>query len=336
MLLVNNPGDWSHVYWPLQHAQWQGCTPTDLIFPFFLFIVGVSLALGLMRGLESGADRSRLLPAAVGRALRIVALGLLLHALAFWWLDKEYFRPWGVLQRIGFCFLLAAMAALYLRQRAQWWLIIALLLGYWLLLRAGGSYAPLENLASRIDTRLLGPMNYQFDAATGRGHDPEGLLSTLGALATTLLGLRAGDWLRRAQTGRILALGAAGLTSGGLWSIWLPLNKNLWTSSYVLWTAGWAALALWLANLLIDRHGAPALGRRFGVNAITAYGGSAIMVYALIGLGWWEPLYRTGFADWMTPIVGPYLPSLTFAVAFVCVWWLVVWWMDRQGLHVKL
>jgi len=336
MLLVNNPGDWNHVYWPLQHAKWHGCTPTDLIFPFFLFTVGVSLALGFVPRLESGADRAQLLRAASGRAIRIVALGLLLHALAFWWLDKAYFRPWGVLQRIGVCFLLAAVAAIYLRPRAQWWLIAALLLGYWLLLRGGGSYAPLENLASRIDTRLLGPMNYEFDVSTGRGHDPEGLLSTLGALATTLLGLRAGDWLRRGRSDRLLALGAMALAIGGLWSLWLPLNKNLWTSSYALWTAGWAALALWLANVLIDRRGAPALGRRFGVNAIAAYAGSAVMVYALIGLRWWEPLYRVGFADWMTPIAGPYVPSLAFAVAFVWVWWLIVWWMDRRGWHIKL
>ena len=204
MLLVNNPGDWAHVYRPLRHADWHGCTPTDLIFPLFLFVVGVSIALGLMPRLESGADRVRLQRSAYVRAARILGLGLLLHALAFWSLDKAFFRPWGVLQRIGLCFLLAAGAALYMRPRAQWWLIAALLLGYWVLLELGGSYAPLENLASRMDTWLLGPMNYQFDPATGRGHDPEGLLSTLGALATTLLGLRAGDWLRHGRTGALM------------------------------------------------------------------------------------------------------------------------------------
>jgi predicted acyltransferase len=336
MLLVNNPGDWAHVYWPLRHAEWHGCTPTDLIFPLFLFVVGVSLALGLVPRLEDGADRCRLRHSAYLRAIRIVGLGLLLHALAFWWLEKDYFRPWGVLQRIGLCFLLAAAVALHLRARTQWLLIAGLLLGYWTLLGLGGSYAPLENLASRTDTWLLGPMNYQFDRTTGRGHDPEGLLSTLGALATTLLGLRAGDSLRRGQTGALLLAGVAALALGGVWSLWLPLNKNLWTPSYAVWTAGWAALALWLAKALVDRRGAPALGRRFGVNAIAAYAGSAMMVYALTGLGWWEPAYRSGFADWMTPRFGPYLPSLAFAAAFVGLWWLVVWCMDRRRWYLKL
>jgi len=336
MLLVNNPGDWDHVYPPLRHAQWHGCTPTDLIFPLFLFIVGVSVALGLLPRMARGDDKRQLRRSVYLRAAKIVGLGLLLHALAFWWLDKEFFRPWGVLQRIGLCYLVTAVAALHLRPRMQWWLIATLLLGYWLLLAAGGGYAPLENLPSRIDTALLGPMNYQFDASTGRGHDPEGLLSMLGAVATTLLGLRAGDWLRRGQTGRILAIAAAALIVGGLWSLWLPLNKNLWTSSYALWTTGWAAFALWLANLVIDRRGAPPRGRRFGVNAIAAYAGSAVMVYALVGLGWWAPIYRTGFADWMTPLTGPYVPSLALALTFVALWWLVIWWMDRRGWYIRL
>ena len=336
MLLVNNPGDWGHVYWPLRHAEWHGCTPTDLIFPYFLFIVGVSLALGLVPRLEACGDKTRLWRDACLRAARIIGLGLLLHALAYWWLDQDFFRPWGVLQRIGLCFLLAAGAALHLSSRQQWWLIALLLLSYWVLLAAGGGYAPLENIASRTDTRLLGPMNYQFDETTGRGHDPEGLLSTLGALATTLLGLRAGDRLRRRQTGALLHMGAAALLLGGLWSLWLPLNKNLWTSSYAAWSAGWAALVLWLAHVLIDVHGAPAIGRPFGVNAIAAYAGSAVMVYALTGLGWWEPAYTHGFEGWLTPIFGPYLPSLAFALAFVGCWWIVVWWMDRSGWYLRL
>jgi predicted acyltransferase len=336
MLVVNNPGDWNHVYAPLRHAEWHGCTPTDLIFPLFLFIVGVSIALGLVPRVERGDDKGQLRRSAYLRAAKIVGLGLLLHALAFWWLDKEWFRPWGVLQRIGLCFLLAAAVALHLRPRAQWLLIAALLLGYWLLLALGGGYAPLDNIASRVDTWLLGPMNYQFDASTGRGHDPEGLLSTLGALATTLLGLRVGDWLRRGQTAAILAAALAALTLGALWSRWLPLNKNLWTSSYVVWTAGWAALALWCGNLLVDRRGAPALGRRFGINAIAAYAGSAVMVYALIGLGWWQPIYRLGFAGWITPLAGLYVASLAFALAFVALWWLAVWWMDRRGWYIRL
>ncbi|MBB6065311.1 acyltransferase family protein [Pseudoxanthomonas broegbernensis] len=336
MLLVNTPGDWGHVYAPLLHAPWHGCTPTDLVFPFFLCIVGVSIALGVMPRLEAGVERGALMRAASVRALRILGMGLLLHLLAWWWLDLPHYRPWGVLQRIGLCFLVAAAVALWLKPRGQWALLAALLLGGWALLAWGGGYAPFENIASRIDDALLGPWLYQHDPATGRGHDPEGLASTLGALATTVLGLRAGDWLRHGRARALWAGAAAALLLGLAWSALLPWNKNLWTSSYVLWSGGWALLALAAAHLLIDRRGGPALGRAFGVNAIAAYAGSAVMVYALAGLGWLEPIYRVGFAGWMTPKFGPYLPSLAFALAFVALWWCIVAWMDRRRWYLKI
>lgn len=336
MLLVNDPGDWQHVYVPLLHSEWNGCTPTDLVFPFFLFVVGVSIALGVVPRVESGADPGALRRSVCWRALKIVGLGLLLNALAFWLLDRNAFRPWGVLQRIGLCFLAAGLLATTTRSRTQGWLIATLLIGYWALLAAGGSYAPWDNLASRIDTFLFGPMNYAFDAATGRAHDPEGLLSTLPAIATTLLGLRAGDWLRKGETKRLAVAGAIALAAGLCWAEVFPLNKNLWTSSYVLWTAGFAMLALLACHDLIDRRGWPALGRRFGVNAIAAYAGSSAMVYVFIALQWWEPIYRIGFAAWMTPRFGPYVPSLAFALAFVAFWWGVVYVMDRLGWHPKV
>jgi predicted acyltransferase len=336
MLLVNNPGDWGHVFPPLLHAPWHGCTPTDLVFPFFLFIVGVSIALGLVPRVEAGADLGQLRQGVLVRAARIIALGLLLHALAYVLLDRPSFRPWGVLQRIGLCFAAAGLLVTTVRAQVQWIVIAVLLIGYGMLLAAGGSYAPWENLVSRVDTVLLGPLLYQFDPATGRGHDPEGLLSTLPAIATTLLGVRAGTWLRQGQRKRLLLAAVLALAAGLAWSWWQPMNKNLWTSSYALWTAGWAMLALWLAHTLIDRRHWPALGRGFGVNAIAAYAGSALMVYALAALGWWEPIYRNGFADWMTPLFGPTLPSLAFALAFVTFWWVVVRVMDRRRLYLKI
>ena len=336
MLLVNNPGDWGHVYAPLLHAPRHGCTPTDLVFPFFLFIVGVSIALGIVPRMDGGGGRAVMRNAVLRRGVKIIGLGLLLHALAFWLLDKEWFRPWGVLQRIGLCFAAAGVIALYASQRVQWALVVLLLLGYWGLLVAGGSFAPLENLSSRIDTALLGPLLYQFDPASGLGHDPEGLPSTLPAIATTLLGLRAGDWLRRGELKRLSATGFIALVLGIAWAQVLPLNKNLWTSSYAVWTAGWAMLALALCHVLVDRRHWPAWGRSFGVNAIAAYAGSAAMVCAFAALGWWEPIYRIGFSSWMTPRSGPYLPSLAFALCFVLLWWWVVRWMDRRGWHPKV
>jgi len=336
MLLVNNPGDWGHVYAPLLHSEWNGCTPTDLVFPFFLFIVGVSIALGIVPRIEAGADPRPLRRAVWVRGLKIIVLGVLLHALAWWWLDKPSLRPLGVLPRIGVCFIAAGLLATATKPRVQWALLGALLLGYWALLAAGGSYEPWTNLASRVDTVLFGAMNYQYDAATGLGHDPEGLLSTLPALATTLLGIRAGEWLRRGEAKRLPWFAIAALALGALWSLAFPLNKNLWTSSYVLWTAGWAALALWLAHRLVDVRGWPAWGRSFGVNAIAAYAGSALMVYALLAIGWSGPIYQVVFANWMTPRFGAFVPSLAFAIAFVLVWWGIVRWMDRRGWHWKI
>ena len=121
-----------------------------------------------------------------------------------------------------------------------------------------------------------------------------------------------------------------------LWAPLLPWNKNLWTSSYVLWSGGWALLALAAAHALVDRRGWPPLGRGFGVNAIAAYAGSAVMVYAFAGLGWWGPVYEVAFAGWMTPRFGPYLPSLAYALCFTAAWWGVAWLMDRRGLRVTV
>jgi len=335
MLLVNTPGDWGHVYAPLLHAHWHGCTPTDLVFPFFLFVVGVSIALGLVPRVAPGADLRALQGTVFSRGLRIIALGLLLNLAAWWAYDQAYFRPWGVLQRIGLCFMIAAPLAMHLRPRAQWALIAAILLGWWAMLAPGG-YAEFHNLADRTDTALFAPHLYRHDAATGLGRDPEGLLSTLPSIATVLLGVRAGAWLRRGQLRRLLLAALAMLALGALWSLAMPLNKALWSSSYVLWSAGWAALALWLAHVLVDRRGWPAVGRSFGVNAITAYAGSALMVCVLVIAGLWTPLYQHAFAGWMTPRFGPYLPSLAFALAFVALWWGIVRWMDRRGWHLKV
>ncbi|MES1154231.1 MAG: heparan-alpha-glucosaminide N-acetyltransferase domain-containing protein [Rhodanobacter sp.] len=336
MLLVNDPGDWGHVYAPLEHSAWNGCTPTDLVFPFFLFVVGVSVALAILPRLEQGAAPSALTRAAMWRALRILALGVAINVLAAWLLPQAHLRFPGVLQRIALCFAGAALFAVYTRPQTQWATIAALLLGYWGLLWLGGSLEPWTNLVSRVDSAVFGRFVYLIDPATGRGHDPEGLLGTLPSLASTLLGLRAGSWLRREKLRTLLLAGIACLLLGALWSLWLPLNKNLWTPSFVLWTAGWATLALLVFHWLIDRRGWPALGRRFGVNAIAAYAGSELLQILLPALGWQEPIYQHGFAGWMMPWFGSYVPSLVFAAAFVALWWLIVWAMDRRGVHLKL
>lgn len=336
MLLVNDPGDWGHVYWPLEHARWHGCTPTDLIFPFFLFIVGVSIALAFGPRLERGDARGPLLRAAMARALRILALGLAINVLAAWLLPGAHLRLPGVLQRIALCFALAVPIALYAGRCGQIALIVLLLAGYAALLHLGGTLAPWDNLVSRSDSALFGRFVYQIDPATGRGHDPEGLLGTLPSLATTLLGLLAGRWLRIGRAVWLLPVGVLLLVAGWAWSFALPFNKNLWTPSFVLWTGGWAMLALMLCHVLVDRRGWPPIGRRFGVNAIAAYAGSELMQILLPASGAQQWLYTEGLARWLTPLAGPWLASLAWAVGFVTLWWLIVWAMDRQRIYLKL
>ena len=337
MLLVNDAGDWSHVHPWLEHADWHGCTPADFVFPFFLFIVGVSIGLSLVPQLEAGADARELRRKAGWRGLRIVLLGLGLSAVAWLTIGGGHaYRPMGVLQRVGVCFALGALVAVRWRTaRAQWALIAVILLGDWALLAAGGSLEPDANLADRIDSWLLGSHAYLYDAASGRGRDPEGLLSTLPALATVLLGLRAAAWVRSGAMRSLLLGGALAMAAGAAWSGVLPLNKQLWTSSYVLWTGGAAMLALAVAHGLVDQCGWPPLGPSFGLNAITAYAGSWLAICALEGSGAMRPLYAQAFA---APLAGfaPWVPSLAFAAAFTGAWWLAMAALQRRGWRLVI
>ena len=322
MIVVNTPGDWNHVYAPLLHSEWDGFTPTDLVFPLFLFIVGVSIAL-------APASPPR---AILARALRIAALGIALNLVAMALIDGRGFRIWGVLQRIGICYAAAALVATSARPRTQWIVIAALLLGYWAAMALGGSFAREGNLASRIDTGLFGRFNYEFDAATGLGHDPEGLLSTLPAIATALLGVRAGDWLRAGDVRRIVLGAVAALAIGGAASLAVPINKNLWSSSFALWAGGWSLLLLAVFHVAIDRRGVPAVGRRFGVNAIAIYALAWIVecVGAATGA---NPAIAGAFAR---TIPDPRAASFAYALAYAFFWWLAAWALDRRGVRIRI
>jgi predicted acyltransferase len=335
MLLVNNPGDWGHVHAPLLHAAWHGCTPADLIFPFFLFIVGVSTALALGPPVDVSAPRRPLRRAVVQRGLRIVALGLVLHALAWWLLDRPEFRVMGVLQRIGLCFIAVGLVALALRPRGQWVLLVALLAGYGALLQGSATLDKLGSLQQRLDTAVLGRFAYEWNPATGIGFDPEGLLSTVGALGTTLFGLLCGGLLRREQPRAVLLTGLAAAAVGAWWATWLPWNKQLWTPSFVLWTGGLAAVALAAAHVWIDRRGHRPWGHAFGLNAIGAYAGAWLASVLLAASGAMGPLYTTVFAP-VGAALGPRAQSLAFALAFVGVWALIVWALDRRGWYWKI
>lgn len=299
MLLVANPGDASRVYAGLRLTPWEGFTAVDLIFPFFLFVVGVAISLAREQ-LTDGA--------VIARALRIVGLGLVLHALAYLILDRPEYRIPGVLQRVGLCYGAAALLGLHTRRGAQWIAIAAILLGYWAWMGWGEPYT--------LDNRP----------------DPEGLTSTLPAVATTLLGMRAGDWLREGHLRRIGAAAIAALLLGELWSQAFAFNQTVWSSSFVLWSTGWAMVALVLLDLAIDRQRWPAVGQRLGRNAILVYGGAWLMAALLEASRWRDALYANAFGWLPTPEAA----SLAYAVAFTIFWWIVAVALDRRGAYITI
>jgi len=334
MLLVNDAGDWSHIYPWLEHAHWHGCTPADFIFPVFMLIVGVSIQLAMGRQLDLGAPSGPLAQAVLARGARIVLLGVVLNVVSMFAMDA-HFRLLGVLQRTGICFAAAGLIAIYLPgARAQWAVLTAILLGYWALL--SGSVEPNANLADRIDTALLGRLSYQFDAATGLAHEPEGILSTLPSLGTVILGMRAGDLLRKDRIPALAAAGVMAMLLGGLWSLALPLNKQLWTSSFVLWTGGFGMLAIALAYWLIDVRGWTPLGRAMGVNAIAAYAGAWLAACALSASGVMGPLYEKMFRAPLAPVLGAEFASMAFAATFTAVFWLAMAYAYKRGWRVTI
>ncbi len=279
MILVNSPGNQTAYPW-LEHSLWNGCTLADLVFPFFIFIVGVSLVFPLTKARERGLHFWQLFPAIIKRTLILFLLGLFLNAFPHHF-DLETIRVFGVLQRIAVCYFFASLLFLTTSLRTQALIIVALLLGYYLLMTKlsvpgyGMNYLTVEgNLAAYLD-RLLFSSNHLY----GKVFDPEGLLSTLPSIATALLGNLTGAWLLSSNTHmhKLKILGYAGLiasSAGWLWGLWFPINKALWTSSYVLWTGGLALLGLALCYWLIEikawtRWSKPFV--LFGMNAMLAY-----------------------------------------------------------------
>lgn len=359
MLLVNNPGSWKDVYAPLLHAPWHGWTPTDWIFPFFLWIVGVSLAFSFARRVEEGADRGRLFVHVLRRSAIIFALGLLLATFPFGLLgsnlDLATVRIPGVLQRIAVCYLVASAIFLRTTWRGQVAWTAGLLLGYWALLMlvpvpgyGAGVLEPQGNLAWWIDSHLLA--GHTWRGAPAPGFDPEGILSTLPAIASTLLGALTGHLLwgkdtPEKKTAQLLGGGVVLLAAGALWGAVFPINKNLWTSSYTVFMAGWSMV--WLGGFywLIDVKGWQRWATPFVI-----YGMNAIVLFVLAGLvgrlltlikwtgadgaavtlkGW---LYQTLF----TPYLSPLNASLAFALSFVAVFFGIGWAMWRKKWFVKI
>jgi predicted acyltransferase len=355
MILVNNPGSWSAVYPPLHHAAWHGWTPTDLIFPFFLFIVGITTTISIAARKARGADGAELTRQIVRRGLIIVGLGLVVAAFPFFPpAHLAAIRIPGVLQRIGIAYIAAALLVLHGSRRAQVLAAAAILTGYWAILALvpvpGIGFPALEppeaTLVAWLDRLLLEGHLWPVT----RSWDPEGVLSTLPAVASVLLGALAAELItgdaplvRRAA--RLAAAGGLGVVLGLSWGLIIPINKNLWTSSYALFTAGAAAVSLALCIWLLEVRGWRGWARPFvvfGVNPIAAFVGSAMLsrlLYTTLQVSWnggtvplQQWIYRLLFASWLPPKPA----SLAFALAMVAFWWLVLWLLDRRGVRLKV
>ena len=347
MILVNNPGSWSHIYPPLAHATWHGWTPTDLIFPFFLFIVGVSLTFSFARRQAEGAGRLDLLSKIWRRALVIFLIGLLLNLIPRF--DFDTVRIPGVLQRIAAAYAIAASLSVLLAPRALRWTAALLLLGYWLAMtmvpvpgHGAGVLEPVGNLAQYIDYRLLAGHLWKPE------WDPEGLLSTVPAVVTCLLGVFTGRWLRAPRmpaehVAGMFVWGSAAVAAGWAWGGWFPINKSLWTSSYVLFTGGLATMALAICYWVVDVHRRDRWAGPFlvlGSNALLAFVLSGLAARALI---WWTIPGDGGAAAAKARIYGelarwlsPNDASLAFAIGYVLLWIGVMAIVHRKGWHLRV
>jgi len=362
MILVNNNGDGAHAYWALNHAVWNGFTPTDLVFPTFLFLVGISTVLSTASRLAHGANRQSLFLHTLRRAVILFLLGIVVNSFPFFHLHTMRF--YGVLPRIAICYLI--IATLYIFSpgwRSKAALAVAALVGYWILMRfvpvpGFGTPTheiplldPYANLTAWLDRHIFSASHLYEQT-----RDPEGLLSTLPALATTLMGLLTGVWLRTSHTlaHKTRGIAVAGLSCvllGGLWNFSFPINKRLWTSSYVLFAGGLSllllALFIWIVDVRSARQARPEVGRRsglftpllvFGTNAITAYVFSELLASAIdnIHTGPGVNLQQTLYRSIHGIVPDAAFASLLYSLGYVFVCWLAVYPFYRQKIFIKI
>ena len=369
MILVNNPGSWNALYPPLAHAPWHGCTATDLVFPFFLFAVGNALAF-VMPALLAGTA-AEFWQRVLKRTLLIFAIGLLLNAAPFVRWDAagelvprsaDTLRLMGVLQRIALSFGAAAVIVWCLGRRGALWATAALLVGYWVLcitLGTSGDPYSLEGwFGTAIDRAVFGDAHlYQ---AEGTPFDPEGLASTVPAIAQVLLGWGVGQMivggrLNAALISRLFLWATALLLLGYAWQLMMPLNKKIWTSSYVLHTTGLAMMALATLIHLVDIRQRPTELRAW-VRFFEVFGKNPLFIFVLSGLvprvlglvRWQTGVDALGVPLWTSPLpwlyntvfagVGsdPRFGSLLFACANLMLYALLAWWLDRQRLYIRV
>jgi predicted acyltransferase len=359
MIMVNNNGGsgaWSFMH----HAHWNGLTATDLVFPTFVFLMGASVVFGIEGRLARGTPRAQLVRHVVQRAAILCLLGIVVNSFPFFELD--HMRFYGVLQRIGVCYL--AVSLLYLWNRRVWPIATALviaLVGYWILVRwvpvpgAGlpGRDVPFmdvqQNLVSWIDRQLF-PYHLYLDVPDHNVRDPEGLLSDLPAIGTALMGLLTGIWLRtrRSIPAKVQGLAGAAIGSlalGYLWALWFPLNKNMWTSSYVLVAGGFSLVLLTLTFWAVEHKGWrtgwtwPWL--IFGSNAIAAYMFSELLPAALQSVPFISGGRRTNvmafvFEHGFARVPDPGWAAFAYSVSFAALCFVPVWLLYRRRILLKV
>jgi predicted acyltransferase len=345
MIIVNDPGSWDHVFPPLLHAEWNGLTPTDYVYPFFLFIIGVSIVLAYQPKMEEGGEKKGMVTKIFFRALKIFGLGI------FLWLFPEFnfsdIRWAGVLQRIALVFLPCALLFLYTDKKFQIRLAAFLLLGYWILM----AYIPVpgigfpdlsmpeKNWAHYIDRLLLPGRMWQ------KTWDPEGILSTFPAIVTGILGLLAGHIIVHQKDIRqklisLFFMGFVLIAIGDLWQWFFPINKNIWSSSYTCLMGGFASLTLAALIYLIDLQGKDGWiypARVFGTNAITAY----VLSGTLTALFYNDSLVPKGlngqFMSLGTSLgFAPELSSLLYALIYVFIIFIPLYFLYKNRIFIKL
>ena len=360
MVVVNNPGSWDHVYPPLLHAPWHGCTFTDLVFPWFLFVAGTSMAFSLDGARGRGIPRKSLMARAARRAFVLFLLGLLLNGSSLfldWMLNGAVFdagnlRIMGVLQRIGGAYALAAAMAIYLPRGGQWLTGGLLLVAHWAAMTlipvpgfGAGDLSPQGNAAAWVDRLLLSPSHLYL----GGPYDPEGLLGTFPAAVTVLAGYWAGEFMGgqpvRSRTSlEMLLAGANGIMAGTFWGMAFPVNKALWTGSYVVLTAGWSLVLLAVLYEIMEARGWKRWARPLeiaGLNAIFLFVASGLVGRVLYrvrmsSLPEAPSLYRWLFETFFLPWGEPVDASLAFALTTLLLWWLMLYALYRRRVFFKV
>jgi predicted acyltransferase len=360
MLLVNDPGSWGAIYPPLEHAAWNGWTPTDLIFPFFLFIVGVTTHLSLGSRRARGATDRDIVLQILRRGAIIILLGWLMAGFPYYPLTRiTAIRIGGVLPRIGVCYIAGALLTMKTTRKQQVVILAVLLYGYWFLqtlvpvpgqneIGALLLNRPDATLSAWLDRKVLGLPHLWVGSVTW---DPEGILSTIPAIGTVMLGVFTGRWLTRKEVpmaerlNAMFVAGAIAMVVGLMWNWSFPINKNLWTSSYVMFTGGMAAVALAASVWLVDVKMIRWWTRPFviyGTNPILAYVGSGVMariIYSLIKVPYGgrivslqTAIYEAAFASWLAPRNA----SLAFAVCIVLFWLGILTVLYRRKIFLKV